>query len=412
MAFSFIKLTYFIFSPFIHPRMSSAKRTVYISACGIGLGHIGRDVAVADILRDNGVECVFSTYGPAYKYITAAGYKAYDSPVMMWDEYRDGSIAVTSSVAKMGLYIWKFGRHMEQERRRLAQVKPDAVLIDTRYSTVFATGHYPAPHFFLSNQIRFLMPRWQERYMMRWASNRITRANHHWLRRAEAIFFPDFPPPDTISRDNAAVPERLMKRLTFVGPIYRAKPEDFPNKDEICRRNGFEGGLFVYAAVSGPGRTRAPVIDALKTVLPEFDGKSLIVKGDPSDNSSEWINGKVNVRGWTDNRFELLKASSVVVSRPGLTTLSELARFGKPCVLIPIPTQSEQEGNARSMANHGVARVIDQSSIGRDTLREALDDIVRRAPEYEKNARRLKELAARHDGARKVAERMLEHLGR
>ncbi|MFH0815636.1 MAG: glycosyltransferase [Methanobacteriota archaeon] len=392
--------------------MSSAKKKVYISACGIGLGHIGRVVAVADILRDNGVECIFSTYGPAYKYITAAGYEAYDSPVLMWDEYQDGSIAVTSSVAKMGLYIRKFGIHMEQERKRLSHVKPDAILVDTRYSTVFATGHYDAPHFFLSNQIRFLMPRWEERYLMRWASNRITRANHHWLRRAEAIFFPDFPPPDTISRDNAAVPERLMKRLTFVGPIYRAKPEDFPERGEICRRNGFDGGLFVYAAVSGPGRTRAPIIDALKSVLPEFDRKSLIVKGDPSDASSEWLGSRVNVRGWTDSRFELLKACSVVVSRPGLTTLSEIARFGKACVLIPTPTQSEQEGNARAMADHGSARVVDQASVDRDTLREALDDMVSRAEDYEKSAKRLQELAVRHDGARKVAERMLEHLGR
>jgi UDP:flavonoid glycosyltransferase YjiC (YdhE family) len=392
--------------------MPNAKRTVYISACGIGLGHIGRVAAVADLLREDGVECVFSTYGPAYRYITSAGYKAYDSPMLMWDEYSDGSIAVTSSVAKLPLYLRTFAVHMELERRRLAQVKPDAIIVDSRYSTTFATGHGDAPHFFLSNQIRFLMPRWRERYMMRWASDRISRANYHWTRRAEEIFVPDLPPPDTISRDNVQVPERVMKRLNFVGPISRARPEDYPEREEAGRSLGFDGGLFVYAAVSGPGKTRGPIIDTLKRTLPGFAGKSVIVKGDQSDASSEWLGGNVNVRGWTARRYEMLKACSVVVSRPGLTTVSEIARFGKAAVLVPIPTQSEQEGIARGMAAHGSARVVEQGAFNPAALREALDDIVARRGDYERGAERLMELSARHDGARNVADRILEYVRR
>jgi uncharacterized protein (TIGR00661 family) len=391
--------------------MGNSTRTAYISACGIGLGHIGRVVAVADELRARGVESVFSTYGPAYDYIRACGYEAYDSPMMMWEENSDGSIAVTASVAKMALYIKTFAIHMEQEKRRLLKVKPDVILVDSRYSTLFATEFLDAPYFFLSNQVKFLMPQWRERYLMRWASNRISWANYHWLRRPEAIFFPDFPPPNTISRDNASVPERIMQKMTFVGPISRFGPENVEGAEVSARNMGFDGGPFVYAAVSGPGKTRSLMIETLKNTLREFDGKSVIVKGDPRDASSEWVGDRVHIRGWTDKRFELLKTSNIVVSRPGLTTISELVRFGKKSILIPIPTQSEQEGNARAMADHGSARMIGQGSFRKETLKEALEDIVERSDEFDRCAARLRELATRYNGAAAVADRLMESIG-
>jgi UDP:flavonoid glycosyltransferase YjiC (YdhE family) len=392
--------------------MASGKRTVYISACGIGLGHIGRVAAVADILRQEGVDCVFSTYGPAYKYITSAGYKAYESPMLMWDEYGDGSIAVPSSVAKIPFYLRTFAIHMEHERRRLSHVKPDAILVDSRYSTTFATGHGDAPHFFLSNQIKFQMPGWKEKYLMRWASGRISRANYHWTRRAKEVFVPDLPPPDSIAKDNLSVPGYVMKRLNFVGPICRAAPENYTSKEETAKSLGFKDGLFVYAAVSGPGKTRNLLIDTLKRTLPDFPGASVIVKGSLSDSTIESIGGNVTVHGWTDKRYEHLKACSIVVSRPGFSTVSEIARFGKPAILVPIPTQTEQEGIAEGMAAHGSAKVIQQREFNPTNLKNALEDIVARRGEFERNAARLMELAAKHDGARNVADRMLEYLRR
>jgi uncharacterized protein (TIGR00661 family) len=368
--------------------------------------------AVADVLRQNGVACVFSTYGPAADYIRRAGYEVHESPPLMWQECPDGSVDLVGSVARIGPYLRTFAAHVEDERRRLSRIRPHAILVDSRYSTIFATTRGDAPNFFLSNQLKFLMPRWHDHYLMRWAGRRISHANYHWLRRTEAIFFPDFPPPDTISRENAVAPENIMRKVDFVGPVCRARPGDVKDADAACRAMGFDGGIFAYAAVSGPGRTRAFMIDILRKILPRFEGKSIIVKGDVTDLSSEWVGGKVNVRGWTDKRFELLKSSSIVISRPGLTTLSEIVGFGKKSVLVPIPTQSEQEGNARSMVGHGAARVIEQSAFNPDSLAEALEKLARNSAEYDRNAARLKHLAERNDGARRIAERILEHVER
>jgi len=387
------------------------RKKVYISACGIGLGHIGRMVAVADELVKLGAEPVFSTYGPAFPYIRAAGYEAYESPVLMWEENDDGSVSTGRSFSRLGQYMRVFRDHLAQERERIFRLGPDAIVSDSRYSTLFVEDEFDAPFFFVSNQVRFLMPDWRAGGFPRLASDLISRANYHWLRDAAKIFVPDFPLPDSISRENMDVPPEVLSRLSFTGPVSRKAPEDIPDVDHIRRRYGFGDDLFVYAAVSGPGRSRAPIIEALKKVLPGFRRKSLIVRGEPGNASAEWLDEWVNIRGWADDRYELLKACDVVVSRPGLTTISEILRFGKPCVLIPTPGQSEQEGNARSMERLGAARVIEQSRVDHRTLKEALEDIVTRSAEFERKTSRLRDMTAKMGGARKIAETIVDEIG-
>ena len=384
------------------------KRKVYIAACGIGLGHIGRVIAVADELRKAGAEVVFSTYGPAYKYITAAGYRAYESPMLMWEEEEDGSVSTGKSMGKLGSYIGVFRRHLAQEEEQIRSERPDAIISDSRYSTVFVEDKFDIPYYFISNQVRFLMPNWREGGFPRLASDMISAMNYHWLRNARGIFVPDFPLPDSISRENMEVPPAVLRRLTFTGPIARRTPEELPDVAEIRKKYVQGEDLFVYAAVSGPGKSRQPMLEALKAVLPGFRRKSVIVRGEPGNAANDWLGEWVNIRGWAEDRFELLKACDVVVSRPGLTTISEIVRFGKPCLLIPTPAQSEQEGNARSMEKLGAARLICQKDVSHRTVKEALEDIVARPDDYSRATRRLQKMASDCGGARQIAQTVLE----
>jgi len=72
---------------------------VYITPCGIGLGHSGRMLSVAEQLKKKNVEIFFSTYGPAYNFVKKNGYKVFDAPDIMWGE-TDGVVDVGKTVAK------------------------------------------------------------------------------------------------------------------------------------------------------------------------------------------------------------------------------------------------------------------------------------------------------------------------
>jgi UDP-N-acetylglucosamine--N-acetylmuramyl-(pentapeptide) pyrophosphoryl-undecaprenol N-acetylglucosamine transferase len=73
----------------------------------------------------------------------------------------------------------------------------------------------------------------------------------------------------------------------------------------------------------------------------------------------------------TDEMADLLAAATVVVSRAGMGTLSELAALRKPTVLIPMPS-SHQAANARAFAEHGAALVWEQEYLTPESLAEAL----------------------------------------
>ncbi|MFZ5391097.1 MAG: glycosyltransferase, partial [Patescibacteria group bacterium] len=84
----------------------------------------------------------------------------------------------------------------------------------------------------------------------------------------------------------------------------------------------------------------------------------------------------------TSDSLNVLQAADVVVSRAGLSTLSELAALAKPAIIIPMP-DTHQEANAALVSKVGAGLVFKQNSltIGQliGTLSQLLNDPVEAA---------------------------------
>lgn len=67
-------------------------------------------------------------------------------------------------------------------------------------------------------------------------------------------------------------------------------------------------------------------------------------------------------------------AIDVAISRAGGTTISEMAFFGIPVILIPFPyaAMNHQHANAKALEKKGAAVVIDEKEFGSDALKVAL----------------------------------------
>jgi UDP-N-acetylglucosamine--N-acetylmuramyl-(pentapeptide) pyrophosphoryl-undecaprenol N-acetylglucosamine transferase len=68
-----------------------------------------------------------------------------------------------------------------------------------------------------------------------------------------------------------------------------------------------------------------------------------------------------------DQMPDLLAAATIVVSRAGMGTLTELAALGKPSLIVPLPG-SHQEANARAFGQLGAIEVADQTTLSPDNL--------------------------------------------
>jgi uncharacterized protein (TIGR00661 family) len=86
----------------------------------------------------------------------------------------------------------------------------------------------------------------------------------------------------------------------------------------------------------------------------------------------------VTIYPWLHNRFEVLKACDVVVSRAGLGTISQAIFYGKPLVLIPTPSHTEQFNNAKRTEALKLGKTLDQRDLCFEKLvngiKEMLED--------------------------------------
>ncbi len=77
----------------------------------------------------------------------------------------------------------------------------------------------------------------------------------------------------------------------------------------------------------------------------------------------------------TDRMKDALAAADLVISRAGLSTLTELSFLGKPTILIPIPN-SHQEKNAQYFQERGAAVVLPEKNLTPDKFVEEIRKIL------------------------------------
>jgi UDP-N-acetylglucosamine--N-acetylmuramyl-(pentapeptide) pyrophosphoryl-undecaprenol N-acetylglucosamine transferase len=107
-----------------------------------------------------------------------------------------------------------------------------------------------------------------------------------------------------------------------------------------------------------------------------------------------------------------MRAADVIVCRAGATTLAELTAAGRPAILIPLPTATDdhQRKNADALVRQGAARVIDQRELTGPRLAQELLALARDASTRERMSVAARGMA-RPDAARVIVDRVLELAG-
>lgn len=112
----------------------------------------------------------------------------------------------------------------------------------------------------------------------------------------------------------------------------------------------------------------------------------------------------INASDWC----EILKEASLVITRGGVNTLSELAFFGTPSLIIPIPYlyQDEQNKNAKFFVELGLARVLPQSEVTAKKMLEIIQEMLDHLDNYKKNALKAREFII-VDAAKRLAQEVI-----
>jgi UDP-N-acetylglucosamine--N-acetylmuramyl-(pentapeptide) pyrophosphoryl-undecaprenol N-acetylglucosamine transferase len=104
-----------------------------------------------------------------------------------------------------------------------------------------------------------------------------------------------------------------------------------------------------------------------------------------------------------------MKSADLVVCRAGATTLAELTAAGRPSILIPLPTATDdhQRRNAEALVARGAARMIEQRELTGERLASEIERLASDAGDRLEMSRQARSMA-RPDAAKVIVDKVLE----
>lgn len=219
----------------------------------------------------------------------------------------------------------------------------------------------------------------------------------------------------------AQFPQKHFAKIARTGHPIR-KELEAPAKEggaEFLKLDGATPTIFIMGGSSGAKTLNETVLDALLSLVERYN-----VVHQTGKNNLEEVSGIAGVI-LKNSRYQeryrafgLLNAlalrmtggiASLVISRAGSGTIFEIASWGLPSILIPIPTEisHDQTENAFSYARAGAATVLEQKNLTPHILAAEIDRIMSDATLRGKMTAAAKEFA-RPQAARKIAQAIID----
>lgn len=220
----------------------------------------------------------------------------------------------------------------------------DVVFSDHRYGCY--SGRVPC--FFLSHQLRFATPGFLQPFEF------VGAIFNHWFhRKYSAVII-----PDVGSRRGGLISGRLSKHkpsehYRFAGIL-----------SSLTARSGLPPAIDVFVSISGPEPQRTVLENLVRRQIDQVPGRKVVALGRPESDMVEQPHPEVTIYHHL-NREQMeifFNRSALIVSRPGYSTLMELAELGKKALLIPTPGQTEQIYLANRLRQNGWLYSVSQQN--------------------------------------------------
>lgn len=154
---------------------------------------------------------------------------------------------------------------------------------------------------------------------------------------------------------------KLSKPIRFVGPLSRFD-ENFPvgvPKNSVQRKYRF------LAILSGPEPMRSLFEKKIFEALSRISGKHAVILGKPGEKKVPETPSNMDVFNHleTADFARMVQSSDVILSRPGYSTVMDMATLGAKCVFVPTPGQTEQEFLGEELFRAGFSGLLKQREL-------------------------------------------------
>jgi UDP-N-acetylglucosamine--N-acetylmuramyl-(pentapeptide) pyrophosphoryl-undecaprenol N-acetylglucosamine transferase len=385
---------------------------VYFAPCGIGLGHVGRCIPIARKLLQRNAEVMFSTYREGIHYVKQQKLPFMRAPPIGFQVKPDGTIDFRQTAINPGPFLSSFTlmKQIDAEMRGIEHFRPDVVVSDSRISPLLAARILGVPRICILNQFQVIIPR-KKRFLRlaRFADSiTLTIVGKMWT-GGNITLIPDFPQPYTICAGNLNIPKPYRKNVRLIGPLLPVRPNELPTQEDLRKKLGLPTDRpVIFAPISGPIRERAFLTGILRKIFLDFpeDYEVVMSLGYPNADNNAVRHGNVTFYKWIPNRFEYLKTCDLVIGRAGHGTLTQCLCYGKPMILVPTPSHTEQISNAKQVADLGAAKILQQETLSREKLLKGVRQILE--SEIPERLEEIQKEVLKYDGLEKAVNTVIE----
>ena len=223
-------------------------------------------------------------------------------------------------------------------------------------------------------------------------------------KRADLIF-------TSFEESSSYFAEEIRHKLVVSGNPVRKEIRNLPERKESAEKFGIDPGkktVLIFGGSLG-ARSINTATEKLVKDLKDKDIQIIWQTGKLYEGSPD-IGNNVRMHTFIEDMASAYSAADLIVARSGATTVAELAAAGKPAILVPFPSASnnEQKFNAKIPEERDAGIMITDDEIGERMIPEVKKFMnnEKRLAEMSKNAKEL----GKPNAAEKAAEKILEYL--
>jgi len=285
----------------------------------IGLGHVTRDIAIVNNLKDISIN--FVTGSGAAKILKKLEYKVNDI-------YNPPSFIVENGMLNnQTKWLWNYFQYYKNCKKISEKIikinNSDLIISDEDFASLTVAQNLKIPNILITDVLETKFTKGIASLIER----KMNKSMMNIIKNCDVVIIPE----EGHDQGN-------IKR---VGPIVR---EINFSREELREKFSFNK-ITIIISIGGTDAGLFLIEKSIESILKINQDIEIVVVSGPA------INKKFsNVRnlGFVDNLHELIFASDLIISLAGKSTIDEAKAYGTPGIFIPIKGHFEQEDNAKT----------------------------------------------------------------
>ena len=356
---------------------------LYISG-SLGLGHITRDIAIANKLRGliPGTDIDWLAAHPATALLKELGEKLVEGTEQYANENESAEKAAKGATLNLINYLMKarraWGKNIKVFTKVVTNKKYDLVIGDETYEISLALREHPEIRNFKFVMIFDFVG------MDSMSNNPLEKLGVHiynskWSHDYRKKIKPSYDLglfvgelediPDKSFGFNLPNRREFAKAMyKFVGYIFPFEVEEYKNQSEVRKKLGYDDGKLVIASIGGTSIGKE-LLELCGNAYPLVKEKIqnvrfILVTGPRLKANSLKVPEGVEVREFIPKLYEHFAASDLAIVQGGATSTLELTALKKPFLYFPLEGHCEQANVARILSQReaGVRLVFSQTT--------------------------------------------------